>query len=197
MNYLAHAYLSFNNPEILAGNMISDFIKGRKKFDYSAGIQQGITLHRAIDTFTDAHPVTKQAKLLFKPAYGLYAGAFMDVVYDHFLALDPTRFSNESLLDFSLKTYARLQPFENVFPERSKKFFHYMRVQNWLYHYRGEEGIENSFKGLVSRAVFLSDHRPALLIFKEHYPELNGHYHAFFPQLFAFSYEMFNKLLSR
>ncbi|MBK7121978.1 MAG: hypothetical protein IPH68_03715 [Chitinophagaceae bacterium] len=29
MNYLAHAYLSFNDPEILLGNMISDYIKGK------------------------------------------------------------------------------------------------------------------------------------------------------------------------
>ena len=33
MNYLAHAYLSFNDPEILVGNMISDFVKGKKKAD--------------------------------------------------------------------------------------------------------------------------------------------------------------------
>jgi acyl carrier protein phosphodiesterase len=30
MNYLAHAYLSFGEPDILAGNMISDFVKGKK-----------------------------------------------------------------------------------------------------------------------------------------------------------------------
>jgi acyl carrier protein phosphodiesterase len=39
MNYLAHAYLSFNDPEILVGNMISDFVKGKKKFDFPLRIQ--------------------------------------------------------------------------------------------------------------------------------------------------------------
>jgi hypothetical protein len=29
MNYLAHAYLSFNEPDILVGNLISDFVKGK------------------------------------------------------------------------------------------------------------------------------------------------------------------------
>jgi acyl carrier protein phosphodiesterase len=29
MNYLAHAVLSFQQPDILTGNMISDFVKGR------------------------------------------------------------------------------------------------------------------------------------------------------------------------
>ena len=65
MNYLAHSYLSFNQPEILVGNMISDFVKGKKKFTYPSDIQNGIVLHRAIDEFTDAHPATKKQKSFF------------------------------------------------------------------------------------------------------------------------------------
>ena len=97
MNYLAHAYLSFHQPEILVGNMISDYVKGKKKFDFSPGIQQGMNLHRAIDTFTDEHAVTKEAKEIFRPHYRLYAGAFIDVVYDHYLATDQSIFTNASV----------------------------------------------------------------------------------------------------
>ena len=63
MNYLAHAYRSFHLPDILVGNMISDFVKGKKKYEYSEGILKGIDLHRSIDTFTDEHEATKQAIL--------------------------------------------------------------------------------------------------------------------------------------
>ncbi len=98
MNYVAHAYLSFNQPEILVGNMISDFVKGKTKFNYSPGIQNGITLHRAIDEFTDAHPATKRAKEFFRPAYRLYSGAFVDIVYDHFLSLDTKEFKDSTYL---------------------------------------------------------------------------------------------------
>ena len=55
MNFLAHAYLSFNEPEIWVGNMISDFVKGQKKLEYPEGIQTGIQIHRNIDEFTDTH----------------------------------------------------------------------------------------------------------------------------------------------
>ena len=65
MNYLAHAYLSFNKPGILAGNMISDFVKGKRKYDYPEEIQHGIAVHREIDRFTDAHSITKEAKEIF------------------------------------------------------------------------------------------------------------------------------------
>jgi acyl carrier protein phosphodiesterase len=57
VNYLAHAYLSFDDPEVLTGNMISDFVKGKKKYGYPPRILAGIDLHRAIDEFTDDHPV--------------------------------------------------------------------------------------------------------------------------------------------
>src|ERR1700741_1079613 len=98
MNYLAHAYLSFNNSDILTGNMINDYVKGKKKFDYTEGIQKGMTLHRAIDTFTDEHPAIKKAKEFFKADYRLYAGAFVDIVLDHFLAKDENEFEDNYAL---------------------------------------------------------------------------------------------------
>ena len=107
MNYLAHAYLSFNDPGILAGNMISDYVKGKKKFDYPDTIQRGMILHRAIDEFTDQHPVTQRAKQFFKADYRLYAGAFVDVLYDHFLANDKNEFaSDEEFNNFCRQTYS-------------------------------------------------------------------------------------------
>ena len=48
-----------NDPDILPGNKISDFIKGKKQFDYPEKIQAGIKLHGAIDEFTERHPAKK------------------------------------------------------------------------------------------------------------------------------------------
>ena len=48
MNYLAHTFLSYSDEQIV-GNIIGDFIKNKNRYDYPEGIQQGITLHRAID----------------------------------------------------------------------------------------------------------------------------------------------------
>src|SRR5688500_15033522 len=145
MNYLAHAFLSFNDPEILVGNMISDFVKGNKKFDYPMRIQAGIMLHRIIDTFTDDHPATKEAKEFFRPHYRLYSGAFIDVVYDHFLATDVTVFSESSLFDFSQQVYSSLEENKQWLPERFAAMLPYMRAQNWLVNYRTLWGTQKSF----------------------------------------------------
>jgi acyl carrier protein phosphodiesterase len=80
MNYLAHAYLSFEDTDVLAGNMMSDYVKGKTQYNYPPAVQRGIRLHRAIDAFTDQHEATRNIAALFKPHYRLYAGAFTDIV---------------------------------------------------------------------------------------------------------------------
>lgn len=194
MNYLAHAYLSFHDPEILVGNMISDYVKGKKKFDYSPGIQQGMDLHRAIDTFTDEHPVTKKAKEIFRPHYRLYSGAFVDVVYDHYLAIDAAIFNTESLQQFAATTYQILEPYSAVFPERFAMMFPYMKTQNWLYNYRERWGIEKSLHGVVRRATYLTESATAFRLFEEHFDELQQCYNAFFPELLVFVKNKMNEL---
>ena len=188
MNYLAHAYLSFGDPDILAGNMISDFVKGKKKFEYSARIQMGITLHRKIDEYTDSHPATRQAKELLKKTAGPYAGAFVDIVYDHFLANDPYEFEEGALANFAQNIYLLLEPFQKEFPEKSQRFFHYMRMQNWLFNYRSTEGIHNSFRGLCHRAKYINDADPVFEAFLIHYEELKMAYEFFFPHVKTFAY---------
>jgi acyl carrier protein phosphodiesterase len=194
MNYLAHAYLSFNHPGIMAGNMISDFVKGRKKAEYAPDIQKGITLHRLIDRFTDEHAATKQAKEIFRPAYRLYSGAFTDIVYDHFLATDGNEFSKEGLARFTEEVYAVLDNFFPVLPERFQKMLPYMKSQNWLYHYRFRQGVEKSFGGLIRRAAYLTESDTAFSLFNENYEKLKSCYQLFMPDVKKFSTAEFAKM---
>ena len=184
MNLLAHAYLSFNDPNILVGNMISDYVKGKKQFLYPSAIQKGIQLHRAIDAFTDIHEATKEAKEFFRPHYRLYAGACIDVVYDHFLANDTNEFETEEILKlFAKKTYADLEENKSHLPEKFASMLPYMQAQDWLYHYRFRFGIEKSFGGLVRRSAYLNDSATAFNLFEKHYSQLEQCYRQFFPEV--------------
>lgn len=177
------------------GNLISDFVKGKKKFDYPEGIQKGIALHRAIDTFTDDHEATRLAKTIFSPAYRLYSGAFIDVVYDHFLANDPNEFSTESLRNFSEKVYRILEAHFEYLPERFARMFPYMKQQDWLFNYSTVRGTELSFGGLVRRARYLEESDTAVSLFEENYKTLGEWYKVFFPDLKSFAYRMYDDLL--
>lgn len=180
MNFLAHAYLSFGYPELLAGNMISDFVKGRSQYAYPAGIQAGIRLHRSIDAFTDAHPATKKAQVVFRKDYRLYSGPIVDVLYDHYLATDPQVFDAGALHQFTHEVYAMLEEQRAHLPQKFLTIFYYMRSQNWLLHYAEKEGIERSLQGLVRRATFMHDHAAAYALFNKHYDMLRTCYNEFF-----------------
>jgi len=180
MNYLAHSYLSFGDSEILVGNMISDYVKGKKKFDYPLAIQKGIMLHRTIDTFTDTHPATKAAIVFFKPVVGTYAGAFVDVVYDHFLAKDETEFPGETLSIFASDAYKKLSEYYDLLPERFQRMLPHMINQNWLLNYRTMNGIENSFAGIFRRAKYIEYTKEAFQQFEKYYSKLQDYYTTFF-----------------
>lgn len=198
MNYLAHAFLSFNNADILTGNMISDFVKGKTKFEYPLEIQKGIHLHRLIDTFTDSHEVTARAKEFFRPQYRLYSGAFIDIVYDHFLALDKKQFEEYGGLEnFTQRSYQLLDKKTPDFPLPFQKMFPYMKSQNWLYNYRLKDGMRKSFGGLAHRAAYLSESDIAFKIFNDHYSELEKCYADFFPELKTYTFNSMSNLMAK
>ena len=187
MNYLAHAYLSFLDPSTTVGNLISDFVKGKKKFDYPPGIQKGIALHRSIDEFTDNHFATHEAKSVLRPHYRLYSGAFVDVIYDHFLANDINEFSEKSLMDYSQSVYSILDDHYSLLPEGFAAMLPYMKSQNWLYHYLERWGTGKSFEGLVRRASYISESLTAYRIFEEHYQLFESCYRQFWKDMRPFA----------
>jgi acyl carrier protein phosphodiesterase len=197
MNLLAHAHLSFNQPQILVGNMISDYVKGKKQFDYPLVVQKGIRLHRAIDNFTDTHKVTQEVKAFFRPQYRLYAGAFADVVYDHFLANDEAFFSTDNDLKvFSAGVYKVLEENTAFLPEPFKKMLPYMIEHNWLYNYKNKWGIEKSFTGLAKRAVYIEESAIAFEVFNKNYDAIKSFYNIFYPDLKKYAQLQLQQLLN-
>lgn len=181
MNYLGHAFLSFQNAEILTGNMIGDHVKGRLALEkYPEGIKTGLLLHRKIDAFTDTHPALQRAKVWFRTDYGLYSGAILDSLFDHFLANDPRFFNSEKdLLDFTLKTYQQLETQRPYFPDVFAQYFPFMQEHNWLYNYRTLQGMQRSLNGLARRAAYIPPIENAYKTFVGHYYQLSQCYYEF------------------
>lgn len=150
-----------------------------------------------IDSFTDRHEATAKAKEFFRPDYRLYAGAFVDIVYDHFLAKDTREFADDGLVHFADEAYSILSDYSSWFPDSFAAMFPYMRQQNWLLNYQFRWGIQNSFKGLVRRARYLSEWEPAFEVFELHYEELKNCYDSFFPELKATTWVNFRALLKQ
>ena len=185
MNFLAHSYLSFSEEQ-LVGNMIADFVKNRDVARLPESIQKGIKLHRAIDTFTDAHPLIHEAKAPFRPLVRLYSGAFVDVAFDYFLANDTTENSQCEWQEHSQRVYAVLRRYEEFLPEVFKKVLDKMQQDDWLYNYRNEWGIEYSFRNVVNKAQFLDKTINVFPAFLANKDFLREKYEIFFPEIKSF-----------
>ena len=186
MNFLAHSYLSFSEEQ-LVGNMIADFVKNRDVARLPESIQKGIKLHRAIDTFTDAHPLIHEAKAPFRPLVRLYSGAFVDVAFDYFLANDTTENSQREWQEHSHRVYAVLRRYEEFLPEVFKKVLDKMQQDDWLYNYRNEWGIEYSFRNVVNKAQFLDKTTNVFPTFLANKDFLREKYEIFFPEIKSFA----------
>jgi len=195
MNFLAHAYLSFGNKEILVGNMISDFVKGKAQYDFIDPIQKGIVLHRRIDDYTDNHDAVKKAKEYFRPSYRLYSGPIIDILFDHFLANDPSCFKTGELNQFTQSVYQTLNQYSSHLPIRFVAAFTYMQSENWLFNYQFKEGIAKSIRGLVRRASFLDDSITGLNLFNEHYSSLAECYTSFIGDVKIYAKEQLSLLI--
>jgi len=196
MNFLAHAVLSFGEPDVLAGNMASDFVKGRQQFDYPTDVRRGIMLHRMIDSYTDEHPVTAAAKEPFRPAYRLYSGAIIDVIYDHFLANDEHEFPGNTLAAFARQTYTILNAHLEVLPMNFRTMLPYMEKHDWLYNYRTRDGIGKSLEGLVRRAAYLTESHTAMKLLEQHYQFLGDCYRQFWADVKPYAREQSELLKS-
>lgn len=150
MNFLAHIYLSGDNDLIKIGNFIADGIHG-KPDDFPPDVRKGIIVHRAIDTYTDAHPIFRQGTKRLHAAYHHYAGVIMDIFYDHFLAKNWKEYSTEPLEEFTVAFYRSLEDNFDILTERAKSMMPHMIQHNWLLSYATTEGI--------ARILTQMDHR--------------------------------------
>jgi acyl carrier protein phosphodiesterase len=189
MNYLAHAFLARQSPELLTGGLLGDFVKGAVDEHYNPAVRSGILLHRAIDRYTDAHAVVAASRALISTPRRRFAGILVDVFYDHFLARHWHRYGDEPLEQFTAQVYATLWPQRSAFPERLQRILPFMRADDWLASYAEIESVEMALKGIARRfqrfprAVAMAGSIEEL---SQNYTALEECFLEFFPQLQAF-----------
>lgn len=187
MNFLAHLYLSGNQPELMVGNFIADHVKGNQIELFGPGVKDGILLHRSIDAYTDGHPVVRDSVIRLRPAFRKYAGVIVDMFYDHFLAKYWPNYSETSLEDFTTDCYNVLRQYSGPLPERSRRMLYYMERDNWLLAYRETAGLETAFRGMAHRTTFYSGMENAVGALLGDYDNYFSEFSLFFPDLVIYA----------
>lgn len=186
MNFLAHLYLSGDFDELMIGNFMADFVKGKPAGNFHPRIIKGIMLHRHIDSFTDTHAVVRESKSRLRAKYRKYAGVIVDIFYDHFLAAGWEQFSDITLTDFASQAYRHMHINKHQLPPDIHILLHYMQKQNWLVSYAHTDGIARALQGMSKRTVFQSDMEMAIHDLRQDYALYHTEFLTYFPLLIRY-----------
>ncbi len=187
MNFLAHVYLSGNDPQMLIGNFIADMVKGKQIDCYNPAVVEGILLHRKIDAYTDTHPMVQKSKDRLRPRYRLYAGVVVDMYFDHFLASLWADYSSIPLPEFAQEVYSLLESNIEMFPPMARRMLPYMVNNNWLEAYAEPEKLRRHFGGIARRTPYPSGVEDAVDDLLLHYEEFKREFQTFFPELISYT----------
>jgi len=187
MNFLAHIYLSFDDPEITLGNFFADHIRANKYKHLPNKVQKGILLHREIDSFTDSHPIAKQSSKRLHKNYSHYSRVIVDIYYDHFLAKNWQDYSSVPLADYVEGFYDLLENNYLILPLSTQRMMPYMIADNWLYNYANLAGISRVLNGMNRRTKNRSKMTFAIEDLEEHYEALQNEFRRFFKELITLS----------
>lgn len=193
MNFLAHLLIAERSPAAMVGSLMPDLARGRAPADLPAEALAAFHQHRAVDAFTDTHPLFAQSRSRLRERHGRYAGILVDVFYDHFLATDWSRYRDEPLGDFIDRAHEALRSHQHLMPPAMRYPVDKLLEQDWLRSYATVEGIELALRRMSQRLTERFD-RPvqlhtAVADLVEHDAALRGDFHAFFPQLLAYAAE--------
>jgi len=183
LNYLAHLYLAQPTARSRLGNLLGDFAKGLDTSRLHPEIYAGLLNHRAVDHFTDQHPIVTDLKRRFSPQRRRFAGITLDVLFDHFLIQHWAQLCSPGFDQFLASTYCDLTNLQNDMPAPMQRTVMRMVEQDWIRSYNNLEQVGFALDRIASRIRF--KHRFDGVIEEVYplYPELEKGFLLFFPDL--------------
>ncbi len=179
-------FLSNGVSELLVGNLMGDFVKGKLDGRYPDGIRRGIVLHRDIDSFTGQNCHYIRSKRRLNESYGHYRGVLIDLFYDHFLAAHWEDYADVPLSVFISDAWRVLSKHDGYLPGKLQLIMPFL-FREWLPSYSEISGIAAVLQRMslrLKKASCLSEGAEEL---SRHYGELCGDFQRFLPELIAFS----------
>ncbi|MGC6458688.1 MAG: ACP phosphodiesterase [Akkermansiaceae bacterium] len=189
MNFLAHFHLAKPTDGSRVGALLGDFVRGtpeslRRKL--TNDLVEGIMLHRAIDQFTDSHPVFQECKTLLHPSRRRFAGIVIDLFFDHLLSINWAHFSSTPLPSFIAEIHRTLERKAYWLPPEVTPVVERMMKQEWLGSYQSRRGLIQTLQRVSQRRSFLKPLREAEEDFSAHREAFQDAFNRFYPELVSF-----------
>jgi acyl carrier protein phosphodiesterase len=183
MNYLAHAFLSVDDPYQMMGNIWGDLLRPKDYNSLHPDLLKGLQRHRMIDAYTDHHASVHVILNLLRPYQGKYTPVVADVLMDFMLSKYWPRFSPITLEAFCANQYKVVEEYLYLIPEALHPRINRMVSHRWLESCQNKERIEETLKMLSRRATFENKIPEAMIPYEKNEALIDEMFLLFFGEL--------------
>ncbi len=170
----------------MTGNLVADLIKKKDVILLDDEVQQGVSLHYIIDSYTDSHPVVSAATRLLHPTQGKYSPVATDLIWDLCLANHWNQYSQVPLQTFIQNVYSHLRSAGDRLEPKLSKRVNTMIDRDFLTMYTTSPKMKVICEKIHQRTRFKSNLHLLMddyaklqpefdRLFLEFYPELSSH----------------------
>jgi acyl carrier protein phosphodiesterase len=153
----------------------------------SADFVRGAICHKAIDAFTDAHPLVKRSRARIGATHRRFSGVLVDVFYDYCLARNWGRYSTLTLGAYTSAFYSGVQASAIELPTTARTMLDRIIRHDLLSSYARVDGVERALSRISTylesrwHKQFALDRGVSDLLDQE--AAFMGDFHEFFPAL--------------
>ncbi|UXI68109.1 ACP phosphodiesterase [Tahibacter amnicola] len=187
MNLLAHALIAGANPDHVIGSVMGDFVHGVLPTSLPPAVLDGVRLHRAVDSYTDSHPIIVNLRTQFQPPFRRFSGMLVDVWFDHLLSRDFTRWDARPLDAYCDQLHALFDTHAERLPADMWRFIRFMREYGLPAGYRERPAIGEVYQRMARRFSRPTPLAQAMPVMESLDQPLEDAFNAFFPELTAFA----------
>lgn len=184
MNHFAHLVLSQPTLESTVGNLLGDFARGLDQRSLPQAVMAGLENHRAVDRFTDAHPLVQEMKNGFSPERRRFAGIALDIYFDHLLINHWQQFEQRHLESLIGDFYQRMVESRYLMPHENMRQVTGRMVEfDWFGSYRDIEAVAESLDRVAGRIRFANRFDNAIEDILRNQEIIRDGFFEFYPQL--------------
>lgn len=177
----------------MLGGIAADFVRQPQVLLLPPDVQEGVKLHRRIDSFTDSNITVRHSIGRLSHNWHWFSGIIVDIYYDHILACEWSNYSDEPLDVFSQRSYDSLNSLLMLLPEDAQRGIGQFISDDRLFRYTTLDGIEDTLarvsdrieKRMPKHAVRLEQAMPDLAA---SHAGLVSDFRIFYPELIAYAH---------
>lgn len=184
MNHFAHLALAQPTVESTVGNLLGDFARGIDQNALAPAVMAGLLNHRAVDRYTDSHPVVQELKRVFSARRRRFAGIALDIYFDHLLLTHWSRFEQRHLESLIDRMYRHMSAGRELMPgEDMRRVTRRMIEYDWFGSYRELDAVAESLDRVAARIRFANRFEKSIDELQRHHETIRDGFFEFYPQL--------------